>query len=330
MLTREQLKQTPEELKRRAIGSLCGLAIGDSLGDAARYQDNRVNFGFITDFTSKATWSTDDTEFALLTAQTLIETDGELTTDAVVSAWKKHVSVQDEFPRGGASEITAIRNLSMGITPPESGKFSTYSNSDGAAMRIGPVGVFCAGDMEKASELAYRDACVSHYADGIWGAQAVAAAVAAAMAGADMDAIIGAAMATIPEDSWLYANMRAALDIVEQSEGRIIDAWMPLHERIRASMISSVPEAVPAAFACLKLEHASFRSGMVLASNFGRDADTIGAIAGSILGAMYGRDGIPESWIERTRYPSGTCLQFAKGLDLVNLGERLAQMIMSH
>lgn len=330
MLTREQLKHNPEELNKRAIGSLCGLAIGDSLGDAARYQDNRVNFGFITDFTSKATWSTDDTEFALLTAQTLIETDGELTTDAVVAAWKKHVSVQDEFPRGGASEITAIRNLSMGITPPESGKFSTYSNSDGAAMRIGPVGVFCAGDLTRASELSYRDACVSHFADGIWGAQAVAVAVSAAMAGANMDEIIESALSVIPKDSWLYANMRAALDIVEQSGGRVIDAWMPLHERIRASMISSVPEAVPAAFACLKLEHASFRTGMVLASNFGRDADTIGAIVGAILGAMYGRDGIPESWIERTRYPSGTCLQFTKGLDLVQLGEQLAQMVAAH
>ncbi len=330
MLTREQLRQNPKELKERAIGSLCGLAIGDSLGDAARYQENRVNFGFVTDFTSKATWSTDDTEFALLVAQTLIETHGDLTTEAVVSAWKKHVSVQDEFPRGGASEITAIRNLSMGITPPDSGKFSTYSNSDGAAMRVGPIGVFCAGDLALASELAYRDACVSHFADGIWGAQAVAVAVSAAMAGADMDAVIDAAMDVMPKDSWLYANMRAALDIVEQSEGRIIDAWMPLHERIRASMISSVPEAIPAAFACLKLEHASFRSGMVLASNFGRDADTIGAIAGAILGAMYGRAGIPESWVERTRYPSGTCLQFTKGLDLVRLGEQLAQMILSH
>ena len=35
MMTREELIQNRELLTDKAIGSLCGLAIGDSLGDAA-------------------------------------------------------------------------------------------------------------------------------------------------------------------------------------------------------------------------------------------------------------------------------------------------------
>lgn len=55
---------------------------------------------------------------------------------------------------------------------------------------------------------------------------------------------------------------------------------------------------------------------MVVAGNFGRDADTIGAIVGAILGAKYGVSQMPERWIEKTRYPSKTCLAFTNGLDI--------------
>ena len=56
-------------------------------------------------------------------------------------------------------------------------------------------------------------------------------------------------------------------------------------------------------------------TGVVAAGNFGRDADTIGAIVGSILGAKYGASTIPAHWVEKPRYPTGTCLTFAKGVD---------------
>ena len=70
--------------------------------------------------------------------------------------------------------------------------YNAYYMSDGAAMRSGPIGIVCAGDPERAAELAYRDACVSHYREGIWGAQAVAVAVSLAMVDADMEEIMEA------------------------------------------------------------------------------------------------------------------------------------------
>ncbi len=70
MLTRDYLIHNKETALDKAKGSLCGLAIGDSFGDAARGQDNQRDFGITTDFNRGATWSTDDTEFALLTTET--------------------------------------------------------------------------------------------------------------------------------------------------------------------------------------------------------------------------------------------------------------------
>ena len=327
MITRDDLIRIPSLKENKAIGCLCGLAIGDGLGDAARKQDNRVNYGITTDFGPGDSWSTDDTEFAMLTARTLIECGGNLTSEDVVAAWLKHVAIQDEFKRGGQSEIAAARNLLRGLRPPESGRFNTFHMSDGTAMRISPVGVLCAGDPERAAYLAQIDASISHSEDGIWGAQAVAAAVAVAMTDSDIDGILSAAMQFMPHDSWLYHNMTTALDIVEKSNNSVIDCWMELHDSILASTWATTAEAIPAAFACLKLRHGSFREGLVLAANFGRDADTIGAVAGAVLGARYGADSIPAHWIEKTRHPAGTCLQFTKGLDIVEIARQLSELI---
>ena len=327
MITIDDLKNHKDLLRKKAIGSICGLSIGDSFGDAARMQGNRENYGITTDFTNGSTWSTDDTEFALLTAKTLIKCKGNLTTQDVVNAWFEDVVIQDEFKRGGASEITAATNLRKGIRPPLSGKFSTYHMSDGAAMRVGPIGVVCAGDPERACAMAEIDASISHYVDGVWGAQAVAAAVAVAMVNGSCNEIVDAAMMAIPKDSWLYSTMDIALDIVEKNKGSIIDVWMPLHDALRTSSWATTAEAIPAAFACLVLGYNEFKNGVILAGNFARDADTIGAVTGAILGARYGLDEIPPRWIEKTRYPSGTCLNFTKGIDIVKVGEQLAELI---
>lgn len=327
MITTADLRGNRELAISKATGCICGLAIGDSFGDASRMQSNRENYGITTDFNKGASWSTDDTEFALLTAKTLINCKGRLTTDDVVKAWFEDVVVQDEFKRGGASEVSAAINLRRGIRPPESGKYSTFHMSDGSAMRIAPVGVICAGDPERAAAMAEIDASISHYADGIWGAQAVAAAVSVAMVDGTMDEIIDAAMKVIPKDSWLYASMVAAFDIVDKANGSIIDAWMPLHDTLRASTWATTAEAIPSAFASLKLAHSEFRTGVILAGNFARDADTIGAVTGAILGAKYGLKAIPAHWVEKTRYPSGTCLTFTKGIDLIKVGEQLAELI---
>ena len=163
MKTRQELKQNPELLKDKCRGAIIGIAIGDSFGDASRKPDNQLSYGITTDFHKGASWSTDDTEFALLTAKTILECKGQLTDEHVVKAWLENVATQDEFKRGGASEFEASRNLRRGLRPPLSGQYNSYCHSDGAAMRIAPVGVYCAGDIDAAIAMAETDAHISHF-----------------------------------------------------------------------------------------------------------------------------------------------------------------------
>ena len=328
MLSRTEFISDKERVFDKVYGALIGIAIGDSFGDAARMADNRANYQVTTDFNKGSSWSTDDTEFALLTAKTIIRCHGQLTTEECVKSWMEDVVCQDEYKRGGASEVEAAQNLRKGIRPPFSGKYNTFHQSDGACMRIGPIGILCAGDPVKASEYARIESEISNFRDGVWGAQAVAVAVAVAIVDGTIEEILDSAMAVIPEESWMYRNLTEAYRILEKHEGSLLDAWMELHDELRTSAWATTAEALPSSFICLKAVNDNFRKGVIVASNFGRDADTIGAIAGAILGAKYGAHNIPEHWIEKTRFPSGTCLQFTKGIDIKDYAEKITDIIL--
>ena len=327
MITRQELLSNRELLADKTQGALSGLAIGDSFGDAARTPDNQRDYGFITDFHKGDSWSTDDTEFALMVAKTIIDAGGDFTSQDVVNSWLENVATEDELRRGGVSEVEACNNLRRGIRPPNSGRFNPYHQSDGAAMLIGPIGIYCAADPEKAKYLARVDAEVSHSEEGIWGAQAVAVAVSLAMVDADMDQIWAGVMDCAPKGSWFEETLNRAATIVEHSGGSVAEAWMPLHNDLFSTHRSTVCEALPEVFGCLKLKHDSFKSGLLLACNFGRDADTIGAVAGAVLGARYGAHSIPQHWITKTRYPSGTCLSFTKGIDILEYADKIAALM---
>ena len=115
--------------------------------------------------------------------------------------------------------MEAAQNLRKGIRPSFSGKYNTFHHSDGACMRIGPIGILCAGDPLKASEYARIESEISHFRDGVWGAQAVAVAVSVAMVDGTIEDILDSAMAVIPEESWLYRNLTEAYRILEKHEG---------------------------------------------------------------------------------------------------------------
>lgn len=318
-----------QEKLEKTMGCLFGLAIGDSIGDQARSAENHTLYGITRDMYANTSWSTDDTEFALLVAQELINSKGNLTDEVVVDAWLKNVVSQDDLgEKGGESEKGAAWNLKLGIHPPQSGSDNSYSDSDGAAMRIAPIGIICAGNPDKAAALAEIDASISHARDGIWGAQAVAASISVAMVNASVDEIIAVGRKYIPDDSWLARKFDRAMQIVDESSNSIWDAWDALHKELRAAFRAANAEAIPEAYALFKLTNGDFKEGILTASNFGRDADTLAALVGAWAGALHGSGIIPAEWMEKTRYPTGRCLQFAANVDIKAIADELVKIMM--
>ncbi len=326
MIDRNTLVANPDLRENKAMGSMLGLAAGDALGDLGRSDPYRQRYGIVTAVYAGAK-STDDTEFALLTARTLIDNNGEMTPETQVAAWRKYILEQGGvYERGGKPLYGAVENLKRGMLPPLSGQDNVANNDDGAAMRIAPVGIVCAGEPERAAEMARIEAQISHFGDGIWAAQAVAASIAVAMVDGTTDEILSAGMAQIPTDSWLGRAMARAMKICDE-EKTIENAWEGLHTALWTPSHSTAAEAIPQIYAILRLTDGDFRRAMFWGGNFGRDADTIGAVLGAITGARHGVSVIPEDWIKKVRHAAGVCLKFAAQEDIATLARQLADLI---
>lgn len=309
----------------RATGCLLGLAVGDAMGDLGRSDYYRQRYGIITQMYEGAK-STDDTEFAILTAQTLIDWRGELTLSRVAESWRKYILEQGGMgDRGGKPLYGSVANLARGIEPPQSGIDNPQNDDDGAAMRIAPVGIICPGNPRRAAEISGIEAQISHARDGIWGAQAIAASVAVALTDATPQEIVAAGVEQVPADSWLGRALDRALDLCRKYP-TIEAAWEHLHTDLWNPVHSMAAEALPQAYAIFLLTGGDFRKGIFWACNFGRDADTIAALVGAMSGAIHGQDAISPDWANKVRKPAGVCLKFAAQRDIVDVARQLVEV----
>jgi ADP-ribosylglycohydrolase len=327
MQTQHALKRDKDLFLSKSKGCLIGLAVGDAMGDLGRSQEYRNRYGIVTNLYPGAK-STDDTEFGLLTARALLDSQGELTPESVLQAWRTYIIDQGGiFDRAGKPLYGAVENIKRGILPPYSGIDNVQNNDDGAAMRVAPIGVVCAGDPDKAAELAAIDAQISHHADGVWAAQAVAASIALAMVDASVEDVIEVAKQHIPADSWLGRSFARVLAICENAD-TIEEVWENLHTQLWTPVHSMSAEAVPQVYGIYRMTGGDFRKGMFWACNFGRDADSIAAITGALSGARHGLGVIPERWVEQVRVASGVSLRFVANEDVLQLAEALVDLVV--
>lgn len=304
---------------------MAAIAVGDAMGDIGRSDDYRRRYGIVTDMYPGAA-STDDTEFAVLTARALLDNRGDLSHESVEKAWRKYIVDSGGMrARGGRPLYGAVQNLERGLSPPQSGRDNVLNNDDGAAMRSASVGIVYAGDPRRAAEVAGIEAEISHYESGVWAAQAVAAAVAVAMADGTSLEIESAMFDCIPPDTWLARSMEKARAMCREAHG-VRDVWKQLHTEFFTLEHAVVEEALPQIYGVSRLTDTDYHEGMFWAANFGRDADTISAVVGAIAGARHGLGAIPPNWVAPVRKPAGTCLPFAAQEDVVDLGDELADL----
>ena len=321
-------------LSDRARGALLGLAVGDALGsptEGKSPQEITSRWGRVTEFLSDEQGGSDDTEYALFSAQLLLRHGRALNSAHVADAWRKDIIKGSNAYKGaGFSEMMAIRNLREGIQPPASGQH-LHSWSDGLAMRVAPFGIAAVGNPQLAAQLAAEDGAVSHAGEGIYCGQAVAAAVAVAMSGAPLETVLRATMEVVPKDSWTANAIAEGIKIGESSP----DVWSSL-EPLHAALVCSyyfwsdvAPEAVGLAFGIIAAAKGKFEDAVLGAVNVGRDTDTIAAIAGAICGALQGVSAIPEHWRQRVSSSRGICIAAVKGMNVVSAADELALLAES-
>lgn len=317
-------------LRERARGALLGLAVGDALGAPAenmRPSEIRARWGRIEGFVDDDPAGTDDTEYAIFSGLLLARHGSALTATHVETAWHHWIADLDEGPFRGAgfSERGTLENLRRGLAAPISAQHR-HAWSDGLAMRAAPFGVFAAGLPAEAARLVAIDGSVSHDGEGIYGGQAVAAGVAAAMTGAGPAGVIGAALSVIPMDSWTARSLRRAVVTAQRSQGDPLST----ERAVRSAVVIGgypwtdlAPEAVGLAFGAFAAARGDFRTSVLTAVNMGRDADTTAAVAGALAGAVSGAAAIPAAWASVIGPVRGSCLPSMKGHHVLEIADLL-------
>jgi ADP-ribosylglycohydrolase len=327
----------PADLRERARGGMLGLAVGDALGAPAenmKPSQIRERWGRIEGFVEEDPSGTDDTEYAVFSGLMLAEHGSDLTVAHVEEAWHRWIANLDEGPFRGAgfSERGTLENLRRGLAAPISAQHR-HAWSDGLAMRAAPFGIFAAGRPAEAARLVALDGTVSHDGEGIYGGQAVAAGVAAAMVGRGTDAVIAAALSVVPEDSWTARSLRRAVATAQRARHDRDATRLGRERAVRSAVVIGgypwmdlAPEAVGLAFGAFAVAQGDFRDSVLTAVNMGRDADTTAAVAGALAGALGGAGAVPEEWAAEIGPARGSCLPSMAGCHVLDIADLLTPL----
>ncbi|GAA4633774.1 ADP-ribosylglycohydrolase family protein [Actinoallomurus vinaceus] len=310
----------------RALGALYGLAIGDALGmptQSLPRQKIQETFGTLTGFEAAppdqplaagmpAGAVTDDTEQAVLLARLLIDGGGRI--DPVVLArslldWEDDMRRRGSLDLLGPSTKRAVAAVAGGTPVEDAGR---HGDTNGAAMRITPVGIAAGGGgPDSLLDSVVEASLVTHNTSvALAGAAAVAAAVSAGIDGADMKEAVRhaerAAAAGVRRGHWvaaadIAARIRWATGLVAGQP--VAAAAEDIYDLVGTSVATQ--ESVPAAFAVLALYPDDPWQACLLAASLGGDCDTIAAIAGAIAGACHGLRSLPEEAVATVRRVNG-------------------------
>jgi ADP-ribosyl-[dinitrogen reductase] hydrolase len=286
--------------RARFQGALWGLAAGDAVGTTVEFKVPGT-FERVTDLAGGGPFDlpagawTDDTSMALCLAESLVECRGFDPVDQLERyvRWYREgywSSTGRCFDIGGATRAALEQFEST--REPYPGDRDPRAAGNGPLMKLAPVALAYAAHPAEAIRCAGLSARTTHGAtEALDACRYWSGLLVGALAGTDLRGLIGGdAYAPVP-------------GLWEQE---------PLHSKVAAVAAGSFrgkapPEirgggyVVDALEAALWAVHSTddFEAAVLAAVNLGDDADTTAAIAGQLAGALYGVDGIPESWRER-------------------------------
>ena len=243
----------------------------------------------------------DDMDYPLIALHVLESHGPEFTTAHVGRAWQMKLPYLLVY----TAERAAYRNLANGLRPPLTASHrNPYREWIGAQIRADFWGWVCPGAPERAAELAYRDAALSHVKNGIYGEMFFAAAMAASFVTPTVEEALQIGLTEIPAECRFADAVRRTIEWVGQdgdfqrTTDRIHEVYGHYHR------VHTINNAALVVMGLLYAERAHrgdpdrfVQDSLCYTVMGGWDTDCTGATAGSLVGSSLGADSLPEKWI---------------------------------
>lgn len=266
------------DLYSRALGAYLGLAIGDALGAPVEFMTAReiAHRGTHREMTGGG-WLklvpgqiTDDTEMALCLGRAWVEHGGwnaQAAANHFVSWMKSHpIDIGNTCRRG-------IRRYMLEGTL--QGAVSESDGGNGAAMRIVPIAIATYGNKAEFMSVALEQAHITHHHP---------LSDAAVLA-------LGCMIHALLAGDGVKECRKLANALIENQPAF---KFSPYPGRASGYIVDTMQTVLHYFFTT-----DSFEKCVVETVNRGEDADTTGAIAGMLAGALYGVEAIPKRWLEK-------------------------------
>jgi ADP-ribosylglycohydrolase len=235
----------------------------------------------------------DDIDYTVMGLRTL-ETYGlDFRTADIGELWQVNLPYGSIF----TAEAIAYRNMVNEMDPPRTATYrNPYREYLGAQIRADMWGYVNPGNPERAAELAFRDASLSHTKNGIYGEMWAAASIAAAFVLKDPREIILTGLNQIPAESRLTHAILKTIQWVDE-----LRSWEPVRDAIEEEFagMSSIHVINNTCLIVMGLLLGKGDLGETLCTTLmgGIDTDCTCATAGSMIGAMHGAKALPNDWI---------------------------------
>ncbi|MFN3649298.1 MAG: ADP-ribosylglycohydrolase family protein [Armatimonadota bacterium] len=268
----------------------------------------------------------DDTNYTTTGLAIMKRHGAEFTPRDVADFWLREIPILHTC----TAERVAYRNLCLLIPPPASARFrNPYREWIGAQIRADFWGYAAPGDPQRAAEYAWRDACVSHVKNGIYGEMWAAAMIAAAFVTDDLPTILEAGLGEIPARCRLAEDVRAVMAwhregvSYDDASERIHAKWNETHAHDWCHTISN------AMVVTLGLLYGEKRFGDTLTRAVQPcfDTDCNGATAGSVIGILHGAKEVPGDWTAPFRDTLATGVTGYHRVRLKDMAEETVRLI---
>ncbi len=277
---------------QKAKGAFYGTLIGDALGAPVEFK-RRGQFPWVSDmlpcmhFQLEPGSFTDDGSLMLCLAAALIHSEGTYDPYTALCHYlewlrKGYMSVNGRMFDVGNTTERALTRFSMNGDIVANTTDDDIQAGNGSLMRIAPIPILFGHDLVQTWRIAADESATTHAcASAIWCCRLWSVLTALAIQGQTKEKLLAyvKSVGDAPRPCEVITRcgfLKATRETVGSS------GWV----------VDSVSASLWAFFTT-----DTFEAGLIEIVNLGGDADTNGAVFGTLAGAFYGYDAIPERWM---------------------------------